>query len=71
MAYFHRVKQQSRIATVACAALIGLTVALGPAASASPASPASADYPQVGDQAASEEFIDDSTSFRSCTKLRK
>ena len=71
MAYPQRVKQRSRITSVTCAALIGLTVALGPAASASPTSPASADYPQVGDQAASEEFVEDSTSFRSCKKMRK
>ena len=71
MAYPRRVKQRSRITSVTCAALIGLTVALGPAASASPTSPASADYPQVGDQAASEEFVEDSTAFRSCKKMRK
>ena len=31
---------------------------------------ASADYPQVGDQAGSEEFVDTSTRYRSCKKLR-
>ncbi len=55
----------SRSASVACVAMVGLVLALAPAASAS------SDYPQVGDQAASEELIDESTSFRSCKKMRK
>jgi hypothetical protein len=55
----------SRSAPVACVAMVGLVLALAPAASAS------SDYPQVGDQAASEELIDESTSFRSCKKMRK
>ena len=58
----------SRRAPVACVAMVGLVLTLGPAASAASAS---SDYPQVGDQAASEEFVDESTSYRSCKKMRK
>ncbi|MEN8903200.1 MAG: hypothetical protein ABF312_04390, partial [Candidatus Nanopelagicales bacterium] len=64
-------KQRSRIVSVAGAAMVGLVLALAPAAPALPGSLASADYPQVGDQAASEEFVDESTSYRSCKKMRK
>ena len=55
---------RTRRVPVACAAMVGLVLALAPAASAS------SDYPQVGDQAASEELIEESTSFRSCKKMR-
>ncbi len=65
MAYPGEMKCWSRSAPVACVAMVGLVLALAPAASAS------SDYPQVGDQAASEELIDESTSFRSCKKMRK
>ncbi len=65
MAYPGEMKSWSRSAPVACVAMVGLVLALAPAASAS------SDYPQVGDQAASEELIDESTSFRSCKKMRK
>ena len=65
MAYPGEMKCWSLSAPVACVAMVGLVLALAPAASAS------SDYPQVGDQAASEELIDESTSFRSCKKMRK
>jgi len=58
-------KRWTRSALVALAAMVPLVLVLGPAASAS------SDYPQVGDQAASEEFVDESISFRSCKKMRK
>jgi hypothetical protein len=61
-------KRWTRSALVACAAMVPLVLVLGPAASAASAS---SDYPQVGDQAASEEFVDESISFRSCKKMRK
>jgi len=64
VAYPQTMKLRTRSAPVACAAVMGLVMALAPGASAS------SDYPQVGDQAASEELIDESTSFRSCKKMR-
>jgi hypothetical protein len=63
--YPQEMKRWTRSAPVACAAMVGLVLTLAPAASAS------SDYPQVGDQAASEEFVDESTSYRSCKKMRK
>ena len=65
MTYPRKMKPRTRECPVACAAMVGLVLALAPAASAS------SDYPQVGDQAASEEFVDESTSYRSCKKMRK
>ena len=65
MAYPGEMKRWSRSAPLACVAMVGLVLALAPAASAS------SDYPQVGDQAAAEEFVDESTSYRSCKKMRK
>ena len=65
MTYHRQMKRWTRSASVAFAAMVGLVLVLGPAASAS------SDYPQVGDQAASEEFVDESTSYRSCKKMRK
>ena len=64
MTYPQKVNPRTRRVPVACAAMVGLVLALAPAASAS------SDYPQVGDQAASEELIEESTSFRSCKKMR-
>jgi len=65
VAYPQEMKERSRIASVACVVIVGLLLALSPAASAS------SDYPQVGDQAAAEEFVSESTSYRSCKKMRK
>jgi len=62
--YPQKMNPRTRRVPVACAAMVGLVLALAPAASAS------SDYPQVGDQAASEELIEESTSFRSCKKMR-
>ena len=64
MTYPQKMNPRTRRVPVACAAMVGLVLALAPAASAS------SDYPQVGDQAASEELIEESTSFRSCKKMR-
>ena len=64
MAYPQMMKPRLRSAPVACAAMVGLVLALAPTASGS------SDYPQVGDQAAAEEFVDESTSYRSCKKMR-
>lgn len=61
-------KRWTRSASVAFAAMVGLVLVLWPAVSAASAL---SDYPQVGDQAASEEFVDESTSYRSCKKMRK
>ncbi len=58
-------KKRARRAPLTYVAVVGLVLAFAPAASAS------SDYPQVGDQAASEEFVDESTSYRSCKKMRK
>ena len=64
MTYPQMMKPRIRSAPVACAAMVGLVLALAPAASAS------SDYPQVGDQAAAEEFVDESTAYPSCKKMR-
>jgi hypothetical protein len=66
--YHRQMKRWTRSASVAFAAMVGLVLVLWPAVSAASAL---SDYPQVGDQAASEEFVDESTSYRSCKKMRK